>query len=240
LSVLCVVGALTWTYLSKADTDAETTCAHTAADTFNWGIASRSFEFDNPQSLDEWWLYDGPGHAGNGRRTPAAIGVSGGLVTITGDDQGNSGGMAPNGPGQRYGRWEVCAKSSPAAATYHSVLLLWPDAENWPVGGEIDFMEIWDPTRQDVEAYLHYGADDQRQGGHVRTDATQWHSWAIEWTPDHITVYLDGVQWWRTTDSAHFPPGPMHLCMQLDDFGGDTRGGGQQIVDWAHEYRLGG
>jgi licheninase len=70
----------------------------------------------------------------------------------------------------------------------------------------------------------------------VPIDATQWHSWAVEWTPDRIVTYVDGVQWWETTDAAHFPPGPMHLCMQVDDFSGDLRGGGQQIVDWAREY----
>ena len=26
---------------------------------------------------------------------------------------------------------------------------------------------------------------------------------------------VDGEQWFRTTDTATFPPGPMHLCVQL-------------------------
>jgi licheninase len=239
--VACVTGGLVWAFIGNADPfGAQTNCPNTAAETHNWGVPKRDFEFDNPASLDEWWLYDGPSHTGNGRRTPAAINVADGLVTITGDQQGNSGGMAPKGPGQKYGRWEVCAKSPSSAPTYHSVLLLWPDAENWPVGGEIDFTEISDPQRQNVEAWLHFGPDDQRQGTVVPIDATQWHSWAVEWTHDHIATYVDGVQWWQTTDASHFPPGLMHLCMQVDDFGGDTRGGGQQIVDWAREYQLGG
>jgi licheninase len=178
------------------------------------------------------------GHAGNGRRTPDAVKVSDGELTITGDDAGNSGGMALKGPGQMFGRWEVCAKSTPAAPAYHSVLLLWPDAEDWPVGGEVDFMEIADPTRQTVSAAVHFGPDDQRREQFMQIDATQWHSWAVEWTPDRIATYVDGVQWWETTDTAHFPPRPMHLCLQLDNFGGDTRGGGHQIVDWVRQYVL--
>lgn len=210
-------------------------CPATAAETLGWGTPNRADEFDSPSSLAGWKLYNGPGHAGNGRRTAAAAAVANGVLTITGDAQGNSAGMAWN-PGQMYGRWEVCIKSPPASPNYHSVVLLWPDAEDWPVGGEVDFMEIVDPARRDVDIYLHYGPDDRRDRGNIAIDATQWHSWAVEWTPDRIVAYVDGAQWWETTDTAHFPPRPMHLCIQLDNFGGDISQGGQQIVDWARQY----
>ena len=213
-------------------------CTTTAAAKYNWGAPSREFLFSDPAEISDWWLYDSPGHAGNGRRTPDAIRIADGQVTITGDDVGNTGGMAPKGPGQVNGRWEICAKSSPVLDTYHSVLLLWPDAEDWPVGGEIDFMEIADPTRQRVEAYLHYGPEDLRVGGGTDVDATQWHAWAVEWTPSRIATFVDGKLWWETTNTGDFPPRPMHLAMQLDDFGGDTTGGGQLAVDWVREYRL--
>jgi licheninase len=236
---ICLVGAVMWTVTATVNrSDAQGNCPRTAANALGWGTPLRAFDFGDTDSLNAWWLYDGPGHAGNGRRTPAAITVAGGLVTITGDERGASGGMAPKGPGQKYGRWEVCAKSPLSAPAYHSVLLLWPDAEDWPVGGEIDFMEIADPQRQHVQTWLHSGADDQRQGTVVPIDATQWHTWGVEWTPDRIVAYVDGAQWWESTDAARFPPRPMHLCMQLDNFGGDTRGGAQQTVDWAREYRL--
>ncbi|ASR02830.1 Glycosyl hydrolases family 16 [Gordonia rubripertincta] len=67
-------------------------------------------------------------------------------------------------------------------------------------------------------------------------DATMWHSWAVEWTPDRIAVYLDGVRWAVTTDTSRFPPRPMHLCLQLDNFGGETAPGGKMFVDWVAEY----
>jgi Glycosyl hydrolases family 16 len=212
-------------------------CPTTAAAIHGWGAPNRADDFNDSSSLTAWRLYDGPGHAGNGRRTPSAVSVAGGVLTITGDAEGNSEGMAWN-PGQMYGRWEACVRSSAAAATYHSLLLLWPDAEDWPSGGEVDFMEILDPDRQNVEANLHYGPDDQQMGGNMRMDATQWHSWAVEWTPEHIATYVDGMQWGGSTDVTRLPPGPMHLCIQLDNFGGDTSKGGQEIVDWARQYPL--
>lgn len=208
-------------------------CPTTAAMAYGWGAPNRSDDFDG-SSLSGWDLYDGPGHAGNGRRTPDAVSVADGVLTITGDAQGNSEGMSWV-PGQRYGRWEVCARSPAASPNYHSVLLLWPAG---PDGGEIDFMEIADPSRQSVDGFVHYG-DARQEAGHIRIDATQWHSWAVEWGPRRIAMFVDGTEWWETTTAAHIPSGLMRMCMQVDNFGGDVSQGGQQVVDWAREYPLG-
>ena len=87
-------------------------------------------------------------------------------------------------------------------------MLLWPDAENFPVGGEIDFMEMMDHTRQNTDFFLHYGQNNRPAPRQVRIDATQWHNWAVEWTPDHIAAYVDGKQWCRTERTEISPAGP--------------------------------
>jgi hypothetical protein len=236
-----IIGSLVtvkWPVTVKAelpDSPRNTNCPRTAAAALNWGTPNRTADFDHPSALGNFYVYNGPGHAGNGRRTPDAVSFSNGVMTITGDAAGNSAGMGWR-PGQLYGRWEACVKSPAGAATYHPVLLLWPDADDTPAGGEIDFMEIIDPTRQTVNAFLHHGPPDQQEGGRVAIDATQWHSWAVEWTSDRIVTYVDGAPWWSTTNSAHFPPRPMHLCIQLDNFGGDTSQGGYLMVEWARQY----
>jgi hypothetical protein len=73
----------------------------------------------------------------------------------------------------------------------------------------------------------------------VKIDATQWHNWAVEWTPDHIAAFVDGKQWWRTDKEAALPPGPMHLCIQLDWFphGGPVQTS-HMYVDWVRQYPL--
>lgn len=217
-------------------------CTATAAETSGWGEPNRSDDFSDPDSLRTWKIYDAEGHAGNGRRTPDAVTVANGRLTITGDDHGNSGGMAWM-PGQLYGRWEICMKSRPASPNYHSVALLWPDSENWPTDGEIDFMEILDPTRQVVTASVLHARPgdllakiDPNDHRTTTIDASQWHSWAIEWTPDHVNGYLDGTEWFEV--NRHVPTTPMHLCIQLDNFGGDLSQGGQQTVDWVRQYAL--
>lgn len=210
---------------------AEGNCGATAAATQQWGTPLRTDDFSDPGSLGGWYLYDGPGHDGNGRRTPTAASVSDGLLTITGDAAGDSEGMAWT-PGRMYGRWEVCAKSSVASPNYHSVLLLWPSGSG---SGEVDFMEIADPTRQSVDGFVHYAV-----GGKLSTtldiDATAWHSWAVEWTAQRLAFFVDGRQWWETTDTAAIPDNAMVLCVQLDNFGGDISQGGQLVVDWTREY----
>ena len=223
-------------------TDSPTTdTTATAADTFAWGTPTGVEDFDG--TLSNWGVYDGPGHAGNGRRSPSAVSVSGGILTITGDANGTTGGMAWRLGSAQYGRWEARVKSPAADPTYHAVMLLWPDAENWPVGGEVDVMEISDETRQKTDFFLHYGEADHQLHGEKVIDATQWHNWAVEWTPTTITGYVDGVAWFSTTRADALPPGPMHLALQLDWFPGSGSGAVRQSemqVDWVRYYPVDG
>ena len=221
----------------SAGAAASTTDGTTAAAALGWGTPNREDDFSG--GTDQWSIYDGPGHAGQGRRSPSAVSVTGGVLTITGDASGTTGGMAWN-PGQKYGRWEGRIKAPASDSSYNALMLLWPDAENWPVGGEIDFMEMSDDTRRSTNFFLHYGKDNSQVQGEVKIDATQWHNWAVEWTPEAITAYVDGKQWYRTTDTSTFPPGPMHLCIQLDWFpDGTTPKGSNMQVDWVRQYPVG-
>ena len=196
----------------------------------------------SPTDLSGWGIYDGPGHANKGTRSPGAAKVADGVLTIDGDAEGTTAGMAwGSGEGQKYGRWEGRVRAPASDPTYNALLLLWPDAEDFPRGGEIDFMEMTDHTRQATNVFLHHGEDNAQEHGIVKIDATQWHNWAVEWTPKGITTYVDGKPWWHTDNTAALPPGPMHLCIQLDWF--PQKGDGavkpsQMQVDWVRQYPL--
>ncbi|WP_275691562.1 family 16 glycosylhydrolase [Mycolicibacterium sphagni] len=201
-----------------------------------WGQPTRSAYFTDWSVLADWWVYAGKTQHGN--RTASAISFADNVMTITGDANGNTAGIAW-GPGQKYGAWEVRMRAPVGASNYDPVLLLWPDAENWPTGGEVDFAEIWgDSSRQAVNSVLHYSSTNQQAGATIAVDATQWHTYAVRWTPTELTTYVDGVPIFSTTDTSMFPPGRMHLCIQLDVLGSDIVAGAQMQVAWVKEYSL--
>jgi hypothetical protein len=57
-----------------------------------------------------------------------------------------------------------------------------------------------------------------------------------------MTAFVDGKEWWKTTDVDILPPGPMHLCIQLDWFP-EGRGAVTPTpmeVAWVKQYPLNG
>jgi beta-glucanase (GH16 family) len=221
-----------------------------AGQLLGWGEPTYVQTFDEPLG-PEWKLYDGPGHGGNGVRSPEAITVEDGRLVITGDSEGTTGGMALDND-QLYGRWEGRVRAPASDETYNALLILWPEEDDWPQGGEVDFMEMTDPTRQRTKMFVHYVEEELKDSdedlkdegrkieGEVAVDGTEWHNWAVEWTPEGITAFLDGREWFRTTDQEVLPPRPMHLTIQLDWF--PEQGDEDDVqestmeVDWVKQY----
>ena len=171
-------------------------------------------EFDG-DTLDEqnWSPYKGRTTDDVGQHDPNNLSVADGTLKLT--SRGNtSAGLAWN-DGQRYGRWEARVRAQKGNG-YGPVLLLWPDAEDWPEGGEIDMMEIPKGDRTTAHFTLHWGDENSQDGASVDGDFTQWHTFAVEWTPDHIIGYVDGNEIYRNDDSDANPPRSMHFAMQQD------------------------
>ncbi|MFG1999352.1 glycoside hydrolase family 16 protein [Spirillospora sp. NPDC048911] len=227
-----------------------------AAAKFGWGAPVAADEFAGT-TLDPrgWLVYDGAGHAGKGRRSPKAVSVRDGVLTITGSPDGTTGGIAWRRGTRKFGRWEARVRSSRSCACYHPVLLLWPVGGGGGVapkggGGEIDYMETLDDgRRRSTGFFLHYGPEDgeRRIAGRVRADLTRWHTFAVEWTPRSMSGFIDGRRWFSTADRKALPPGPMGQTIQLDWFPEDTRRTAGGIdrrtaatleVDWIRMYRV--
>nr|WP_067461551.1 glycoside hydrolase family 16 protein [Actinomadura macra] len=222
----------------------------------DWGRPVASDDFDGT-AIDRaaWDVYDGTGHDGAGRRSPAAVSVRDGVLTITGRRGGTTGGVAWMRGAQRHGRWEARIRMSRGCACYHPVLLLWPIHGGGGVspaggGGEIDYTEtIDDGRRRHTAFYLHYGPehDERRLDARLALDMTRWHVFAVEWTPRGITGYADGRRWFHTADPVALPPGPMGQTIQLDWFPKDRYKTARNIdstapvtlqADWIRMYRL--
>lgn len=189
-------------------------------------------EFNGTGLNGNWGPYDGAGHDGNGRRTSDAIKVGGGVVTISGDAQGNTGGMAWS-ENQTYGRWEMRAKFPKGGGLYHPVLLLWPE-QGWPP--EIDFAETASDA-DNVTFNLHYGSSNEQEHGAKNLDITQWHNYAVEWVNGKVTGFVDGRQWFESSSGNSVPSQPMHPVIQLDNFGGTSMEPAQMMVDYMRIYK---
>jgi beta-glucanase (GH16 family) len=200
-------------------------------------VAGDEFNYTGRPNSTKWSLYDSKGHAGHGNRRPAAWNVNGSSATVTGNSDGTTGGMSARF-GQKYGRWETRMKTNARDPEYHPVLLLWPDVPTPSTCPEVDFAEgSKDTTR--VRFFLHYGcAPDQTRGNKV-VDMTQWHTYAVEWTPSRVSGYVDGVQFFTDTNTAHLPKGSMHQTLQLDWFpDGSPTKTSTMSIDWVRVYRL--
>jgi glycosyl hydrolase family 16 len=189
-------------------------------------------EFNGGRSA-QWTVYEGEGHAGNGRRTADAISVENGMLVIRGDAQGNAGGMSWK-EDQRFGRWEMRARFPKGDDQYHPVLILWRESGG-KENGEIDFAETTSASNK-VSFFLHYGSE--QEYAHKNIDITQWHNYAVEWVDGRVTGYIDGEKWFESTAEETLPPGKMHATIQLDYF---PEGGSpeptEMHVDYMRIYR---
>jgi beta-glucanase (GH16 family) len=122
---------------------------------------------------------------------------------------------------QAFGRFEVRARFLTAKVTgLHSAIWLWPSARTygaWPRSGEIDIAEYYthDPDR--VIPTVHYasGRKDPTATNTRCLVATpnRFHTYAAEWTPDAITITIDG----RSCLSTRWDrPGPLQKPAPFD------------------------
>ncbi|WP_143510289.1 family 16 glycosylhydrolase [Pseudonocardia sp. Ae717_Ps2] len=227
--VLVAAAGLTWTVLVPPDGTAGADPATSALDNQlpppppppppqQWRQVGGD-EFDGSRvDRSTWTVYNSPGGFGNGLRRPSAVGVGDGLLTVTARPRaaggGVSGGVAMH-DGQLYGRWEFRARTD-AGTGYSPAILLWPDSERFPDDGELDMMEIPFGARHAATAFVHYGAQNHILSTASPGDFTQWHTFALDWLPDRISWYVDGVKKWEVTDRRAIPTTPMHLAIQLD------------------------
>jgi len=117
-----------------------------------------------------------------------------------------------------YGRWEFRARTDRGRG-FGSAILLWPESERFPQDGEIDIMEVPSETRDRAHFIVHFagpGGSDKVYGSWAEDDFSQWHTFAVDWLPDRIVYYVDGVERFRVTDRNIIPDKPMHLAMQFD------------------------
>ena len=231
-----VARSVTFDNYALTDLDAAPAGDSTAATAFGWGAVVAGTEdwvdvatilaTGTTGTVNDWAVVDGVTDQW-GTKSQDQVTVTGGVLQIVGSQVGGLGGAVNffGGPSTTIGgRWEWRGRVTQGDWTWKIVSLLWPFAEDWPEGGEVDYVEAAagnsDATLNDVAINfnLHYGA-----GNTIENDSTSspllsdWHHYAVEWVPgSHMTGYVDGVAFFTTTNLSALPPRAMWHSFQLD------------------------
>jgi beta-glucanase (GH16 family) len=219
-----------------------------------WGPLAFSDDFTGTAlNTGKWSVYDNP--TGKPPRAANRVSVAGGELRITGsigpDGRDLSGGLSSN-VNLKYMHVDVCFRVDKGAG-YSAIALLWPQSENWPADGEIDMAEVNRGARAYANSFVHNHAENDRIGHTTFADFTKWHVVGVDWTPDHVTFYLDGSKQWTVgldprTASMVPSTSPMHLAIQLDQGcdkfvecrNADTPPEVVMHTDWVRVYRYAG
>jgi beta-glucanase (GH16 family) len=124
---------------------------------------------------------------------------------------------------------------------------LWPAFWMLPANNdalpEIDVMEIIGDDPKTVNMTVHYS----RTKGSVVKDgfawtgtadlSKDWHTYGVDWEPDFIAWYVDGVERWRYTNKTHIPAEPMYLLVNLA-VGGDWPGSPDQSTVFPSVFQI--
>jgi beta-glucanase (GH16 family) len=110
----------------------------------------------------------------------------------------------------KYGRVEVRAKLPSGVGTWPAIWMLGSniDSAHWPACGEIDIMEHLGRDMHTIYGTLHYP---EHYGDHANgkttpiKDATQFHIYGLEWTPDIIKISVDGKVYQTVENSPNIP-----------------------------------
>ncbi len=116
-----------------------------------------------------------------------------------------------------YGYAEMRAKIPQGQGLWPAFWLLSCD-QDWPP--EIDVMEILGHQPNITHMTVHYPCDDGSAASNGRNwsgpdFSAGWHTFGVDWQPNAIVWYVDGLERGRHTDAAHIPTEPMYLLLNL-------------------------
>ena len=115
---------------------------------------------------------------------------------------------------QQYGRYEIRSRLPRGTGLWPAFWLLPPDT-SWPP--EIDVFEALGQEPDSVNMTVHWSkAGEHRQNGARYTGpnfSRGFHTFAVEWGPDTLVWFVDGVE--RHRVRGHSPQGPMYVLANL-------------------------
>ena len=151
-----------------------------------------------------------------------------------------------------YGRFEVRAKVPAGRGTWPAVWMLADEQtygdQYWPDNGEMDIMEHVGYDAGVVHGTIHTEAFNHNDGTErgasraVPTATSEFHVYAMEWTPNEIRVFVDGEQYFTFQNRDQYGwqewPFDQSFHLLLNVAVGGTWGGAEGIDDTAFPERM--
>jgi beta-glucanase (GH16 family) len=106
---------------------------------------------------------------------------------------------------------------------------IWPAFWTLPASyddgaGELDIVEYIGSEERNVYSFVHTRGRNSGGSWTAPVDLSQdWHTYGMDWQPDHLGFYVDGVLRRMITDPALIPHEPEYLILNLQT-GGDWAG----------------
>lgn len=233
-----------------------------------------SDEFDGSTVDTNHWKFESGNHNGWGNHElefytgrPENAFVSDGLLHIAARKENTNGFFYTSARMKsaglffkQYGRFEFRARV-PSGQGYWPALWLMPEHSGyggWPACGEIDIMENKGSDPSFAQGTIHYAGAD---GHHLQSTgfyhfpagdgATNFHTYALEWTTNSIQWLVDGNNYetqtnWSTARAPYPAPfdQPFYIIINLavgGQYGGNpddtTRFPGEMQVDYVRVYQ---
>jgi len=172
-------------------------------------------------------------------RRENAVGWNGTTYNYTSGmvSSGGRSGEIPAGFTYKYGYAETRVKI-PAGKGLWPAFWTLPADYSWPP--EIDAMEILGDSPNVVNMTYHYldGAGAHQSPGTAWTGpdfSAGWHTFGVDWQPNAIVWYVDGVERKRFTDAAAITAAPQYLLLNLA-VGGNWPGSPDAATQFPADY----
>jgi beta-glucanase (GH16 family) len=113
-----------------------------------------------------------------------------------------------------YGYVETTMKAAPGLGMWSAIWMLPADHND---NYELDLAEILGRQPYYYTATYHTGSTFWQPNGTVSSDLTAgFHTYGVDWEPDHITWYIDGKALGSYTNASQIINRPMYLILNLD------------------------
>jgi beta-glucanase (GH16 family) len=138
-----------------------------------------------------------------------------------------------------HGKVEIRAKASQEVDGAGPCFLLWPATnDHWPP--EVDILETPHGRGMFTNHWAGPNGEDTYETTQFDLDYSQWHVYGLEWTPERLTMTVDGQV--MKTYTGHIPTEAMSIGLQghvggaNDAWYGNANATGVNHVDIAVDY----